>query len=80
MYLKPLSKLNYEKVDKSASFKPLFDQPWMRAKIAPNLIKIGVHAYLSDGYLTPLSNINFEKVENVHLFNLGVTNLEQGPK
>ena len=50
-YLNPLSKLNCEEVDKSASFKPWFDQPRMRAKIAPNLIKIGVHAYLSNGYL-----------------------------
>ena len=30
----------------------------MRAKIAPNLIKTGVHAYLSNGYLTSLSKLN----------------------
>ena len=35
-----------EKVNKSAYFKLLLDHPLMRAKIAPNLIKIGVHAYL----------------------------------
>ena len=38
-YLNALSKLNSEKVDKSASFKTWFDQPWKRAKIAPNIIK-----------------------------------------
>ena len=52
----------------------------MRAKLDPNIIKIGVHAYLSNGYLNPLSKLNFEKVEKMHLFNLGLTNLEQGPK
>ena len=30
----------------------------MRAKIAPNLKKIGVHSYLSNGYLNPLSKLN----------------------
>ena len=48
-YLNPLSKLNYEKVDKSAYFLPCFDQPRRRDKIAPNIIKIGVHAYPSNG-------------------------------
>ena len=48
----------------------------MRAKIAPNLIKIGVHAYLLNGYLNPLSKLNSEKVEKVHVFNLGLTKLE----
>ena len=52
----------------------------MRTKIALNLIKIGVHAYVSNGYLNPLSNLNFEKGDKVHLFNLDLTNLEQGPK
>ena len=45
-YLNAVSKLNSEKVDKSAYFLPWFDQPRTRAKIAPNLIKLGVHAYL----------------------------------
>ena len=44
-------------------------------KIAPIPIKIGVHTYLSNGYLNPLSKLNFEKVEKVHIFNL-----ERGPK
>ena len=35
----------------------------MRAKIAPNLIKIGVHSYLSNRYINPLSKLNFEKVD-----------------
>ena len=35
-----------------------------------------MHAYLSNGYLIPLSNFNSEKVKKVHLFNLGLTNLE----
>ena len=52
----------------------------MRGKIAPNLIKIGVHAYLSNGYLNPLSKLNFKKVTNVHIFNLGFTKLERVPK
>ena len=34
-----------------------------RAKLDPNLIKIGVHAYLSNGYLNPLLNLNSEKVK-----------------
>ena len=33
----------------------------MRAKIYPKVIKIGVHAYLSNSYLNPLSKLNFEK-------------------
>ena len=33
----------------------------MSTKITPNLIKIGVHAYLSNGYVNSLSNVNFEK-------------------
>ena len=37
---------NSEKLNKSAYFKPWFDQPLTRAKIAPNIVKIGVHAYL----------------------------------
>ena len=45
---------NFEKVNKSASFQTWFDQPWTRAKITPNLIKISVHAYLSNGYLNLL--------------------------
>ena len=44
--LNPLSKLNFDKVDKSAYFQPWFDQPLTWAKITPNLIKMGVHAYL----------------------------------
>ena len=56
-YLNLLSKLNSEKVDKSAYF-----QPGLRAKIAPNLIKLGVHAYLSNGYLNKISKLNSKKV------------------
>ena len=52
----------------------------MRAKIAPNLIKIGVHSYLSNAYLNPLSKINSKKVDKSAFFNIGLTNLEQGPK
>ena len=52
----------------------------MSAKIAPNLIKIRVHAYLSNGYLNPLSKFNSEKVTKVHLFSVGLRNLERGPK
>ena len=37
-------KFNSEKVDKNASFEPWFDHLSMMVKIAPNLIKIGVHA------------------------------------
>ena len=46
----------------SAYFRPWFDQPWSGAKIDPNIIKIGVHAYLSNGYLNPLSKLNGKKV------------------
>ena len=51
----------------------------MRAKIATNLIIIGVLVYLSNGYLNPLSKINSGKVATQNLFNLGLTNLERGP-
>ena len=79
-YLNLLSKINFEKVDKSASFEPWFDQPWTMAKIAPHLIEIGVYAYLSNGYLNQLSNFDLRKSTKVHIFNLGLTNLEWGPK
>ena len=52
----------------------------MRAKIDPNLIKIGVHAYLSNGYLNPLSKLNSVKVDKSAYFSLGLTTLERGPK
>ena len=52
----------------------------MRAKITLNVIKIGVNAYLSNGYLNPLLKLNSEKVEKMHIFNLGLTNLERRPK
>ena len=68
------------KVDKSAYFQPWFDQPQMGAKITRNLRKIGVLSYVSNGYLNPLSKHNSEKVEKLHLFNLGLTNLERGTK
>ena len=45
-YLNPLSKLNFEKVDKNAYFQSWLEQPRTRAKIAPNHIKIAVHDYL----------------------------------
>ena len=67
-HLNLLSKLNYEKVDKSAYFQPLFDQHRTRAKIASNLPKIGVLAYLSNGYLNPLSKLNSEKVDQSAYF------------
>ena len=56
------------KVEKSASFQPWFDQPSTRDKIAPNLIKIGVHAYLSNGYPNPLSKLNSKKVDKTANF------------
>ena len=46
-------------------FSTLFDQPWKRPKIAQNLIKIGVHAYLSNAYLNPLSKLNSKKVKTL---------------
>ena len=42
------------KVDKGAYFEPWFDQHLMGGKITPNLIRIGVHAYLSKGCLNLL--------------------------
>ena len=62
-YLNPVSKLNFEKVDKSAYFHPWFDQPLSLGKISPSLINIGVHTYFSNGYLNPLSKLNSEKFE-----------------
>ena len=66
--LNPLSKLNSEKVDKTAYSQPWSYQPWTGAKIAPNIVKIGVHAYLSNGYLNPLSKLNSEKVDKSTYF------------
>ena len=40
----------------------------MMAKIDPKIIKIGVYANLSNGYLNPLSKHNFEKVEKSAYF------------
>ena len=48
----------------------------MTAKIAPNLIKIGVYAYLSNGYLNLLSNFKYKKVNKSDIVKLGLTNLE----
>ena len=80
-YINPLSKLYFEKVDKSASFQPWFDQPWMRAKIAPKHIKIGGHACLSKWVPKSTFKTQFRESEKkVHIFNLGLTNLEQVPK
>ena len=67
-YLNPLSKLNFEKVDKSESFQPLFDQPSTRAKISPNIIEIVAHAYLSNRYLNPVSKLNSNKVGKIAYF------------
>ena len=35
----------------------------MREKIASNIIKISVHAYLLDGYLNQLSKLNFNNID-----------------
>ena len=40
----------------------------MRDKIVPNLIKIGVNAYLSNGYLNPVSKLNSEGVDKTVSF------------
>ena len=37
-------------------------------KIAPNLIKIDVDTYLSNGYLNPLSKLNSDKVNKSAYF------------
>ena len=50
------------------------------AKIAPNLINIGFHAYPSIGYLNPISNSILIKLRNAHIFNLSLTNLQRGEK
>ena len=47
-------------------------------KIAPNLINIGVDAYLSNGYLNPLSILNYEKVDKSACFQAGFTSLKWG--
>ena len=52
----------------------------MTNKITPNLIKTGVHTYLSNGYLNPLLKLDSKKVDKSAYFNLGLTNLERGPK
>ena len=59
---------------------PCLSLKWVPIFIAPNLIKIGVHAYLANGYLNPLPKLNFRKSTKVHIFKLGLSNLERGPK
>ena len=61
-------KFYFEKVKKSASLRPLFDQPWPMTKITRNFKKIGVHAYLLNGYLNLHSNLNSKILEKVHIF------------
>ena len=68
MGIKSTLKFNSEKVDKSAYIQPWHDLPRTREKIAPNLIKIVVHAYLSNGYLNEISKRNLEKVEKSAAF------------
>ena len=55
-------------MDKIAYFQPWFDQPSTRAKITPNIIKILVRAYHSNGYLNLLSELNYEKVDKTANF------------
>ena len=61
-------------------FSTFLDHPWMRAKIAPNLIRIGVHAYLWNGYLNLLYNLNFQKMEKCNVLGLSLTKFDRGPK
>ena len=49
-------------------FSTLVDQPWMRSNTTPNIIKIGVHAYLSNGYLNSHWKPNSEKVDKSAYF------------
>ena len=51
-YLNSLSNLNYKKVKKIASLRPLLDQPLIMTKITVNIVKVGVNCYL------PNSKIN----------------------
>ena len=51
-----------------APFRHGFDQHWLQTKIAQNLARIGVHAYLSNGYIHLLLNFNSRKLGKVKLF------------
>ena len=47
-------KFQFREIRQKCIFSTLFDQPWARSKIAPNLIRIDILAYLSNGYLNLL--------------------------
>ena len=65
---------------KSASFQPWFDHPWMRAKIAPNIIKIGVHECVLDGYLIYFKIWILRRRKKFNILGLGLTKFDWGPK
>jgi len=56
-------KTQFQESRQKWTFQPLFNQPWTRVKIALKLIKMGVYAYLSNGYLNAHSKLNSKKVE-----------------
>ena len=79
-YLNQLSKLNSNKGDKSAYFQPWFDQSWTRSKATTNLIK-----YVSMLISQMCNKIHFQNsisrtLTIEYIFNVGLTNLEWGPK
>ena len=56
-----ISNLNYKKVRKIASLRPLLDQPWTTNKITSNILKVVVHCYLPNAKINLWSNFNSEK-------------------
>ena len=73
-------KFHFWKSQQSAYFQLLFDHSCRRAKIALNLIKISVHAYLWNGYLNLLQNLNLKKWEICNVLGLHLTKFDGGPK
>ena len=61
-------KIQFWESKKKCIFSTLVWPTLNEAKIAPNLIKIGVHAYLSNGYLNQLSKHNSEKIDKSGYF------------
>ena len=61
-YLNSLSNFNYEKVEKITSLRHLLNQPCIMTKIAPNIMKVGMHSYITNAQINLGTNFSFEKL------------------
>ena len=61
-YLNSLSNFNCKKVKKISTLRPLLDQTSIATKIAPNIVKVGVHSYRTNAQINLQSNLIYEKL------------------